>query len=108
MGEHPPTSFTRSDKDILTSGLLPVMSVDASEKEIRYEICAIVNSCGIKKKLNLSVIAVNDFHFINMSGKHATVPHCKEGFKWDGRAVKELAGSGSIYVRLNKSSRPHR
>ena len=106
MGEHPPTSFTRSDKDILTSGLLPVMSVDASEKEIRNEICAIVNSCGIKEKLNLSVIAVNDFHFINMSGKHATVPHCKEGFEWDGRAVKELAGSGSIYVRLNKSFRP--
>ena len=104
MGEHPPTSFTRSDKDILTSGLLPVMSVDATEEEIRNEICAIVNSCRTTDKLNLSVIAVNDFHFINMSGKHATVPHCKEGFQWNGRAVKELAGSGSIYVRLNNTS----
>ena len=106
MGEHPPTSFTRSDKDILTSGLLPVLSVDATEEEIRNEICAIVNSCKTKDKLNLSVIAVNDFHFINMSGKHATVPHCKEGFEWNGRAVKELAGSGSVYVRLTKTSRP--
>ena len=45
MGEHAPTSFTRSDKDILTSGLLPVMSVDATEEEICHEICAIMNSC---------------------------------------------------------------
>ena len=106
MGEHPPTSFTRSDKDILTSGLLPVLSVDATEEEIRNEICAILNSCKTKDKLNLSVIAVNDFHFINMSGKHATVPHCKEGFEWNGRAIKELAGSGSVYVHLTKTSRP--
>lgn len=30
---------------------------------------------------------------IIMSGKHASVPQCKEGFEWDGRAVKELAGA---------------
>ena len=35
-----------------------------------------------------------------MSGKQASVPKCKQGFVWDGRAVKELAGSGCLYVRF--------
>ena len=35
-----------------------------------------------------------------MSGKKASVPQYKDGFEWDGRAVKELCGSGSIYVRI--------
>ena len=39
-----------------------------------------------------------------MSGKRASIPHCKEGFEWNGRAVKELAGAGSIYVRLKRPS----
>ena len=50
-----------------------------------------------------SIITPNDFEFINMSGKNASVLLCKEGFEWNGQAVKELAGSGSIYVRLKKS-----
>ena len=39
-----------------------------------------------------------------MSGKRASIPHCKEGFEWNGQAVKELAGAGSIYVRLKSPS----
>jgi len=38
-----------------------------------------------------------------MSGKQASVPRCKQGFEWNGRAVKELAGSGAVYIRLVKS-----
>ena len=40
------------------------------------------------------------FEFIDMSGKQASVPQCKTGFSWDGCAVRELAGSGCLYVRL--------
>ena len=51
-----------------------------------------------------------DFNLFNEAyasiacGKQASVPQCKNGFKWNGRAVKELAGSGSVYVRLIKDS----
>ena len=47
-------------------------------------------------------ISPTDFEFINMSGKQASVSCCKDNFEWDGRAVRELSGSGSIYVRLTK------
>ena len=30
------------------------------------------------------------------------MPQYKNGFKWNGHSVKELAGSGSIYIRLIK------
>ena len=101
MGVNAPTSFTRSDKDVYTSGLLPLVSIDATEEEIRQEICAVINNCSNPE---LSEIAPNDFEYINMSGKRASIPHCKEGFEWNGRAVKELAGAGSIYVRLKSPS----
>ena len=101
MGVNAPESFTRSDKDVCTSGLLPLVSVDASEEEIRQEICAVINNCANPE---LSEIAPDDFEYINMSGKRASIPHCKEGFEWNGRAVKELAGAGSIYVHLKRPS----
>ena len=102
MGVNAPESFTRSDKDVCTSGLLPLVSTDATEEEIRQEICAVINNCSNPE---LSEIAPNDFEYINMSGKRASIPHCKEGFEWNGRAVKELAGAGSIYVRLKSPSK---
>ena len=40
---------------------------------------------------NLSEIGLNNFQFISMSGKQASVSHCiRKGFKWNGQAVKEL------------------
>ena len=41
-------------------------------------------------------ISYDDLECINMSGKQASVPQYKDGLQWDGRAVKELAGSGCI------------
>ena len=49
-----------------------------------------------------SSIEPEDFEFMSMNGKHAAIPQCKNEFKWNGRSVKELAGSGSIYIRLIK------
>ena len=98
MGSKPPGTFTRSDNLIVARGLLPSLPVHISETELRSEICNIIksNSSG-------PGVSPNDFEFINMSGKQASVPQCKEGFEWDGRSVKELAGSGCVYVRLTKS-----
>lgn len=92
-----PKTFTRSDRLICVRGLLPPISVEAPESEVRQEICEVIQSVS-----DLSGVSADDFEFINMSGKQASVPHCKEGFQWNGRALKELAGSGSVYVRLLK------
>ena len=97
MGPDAPDKFTRSDKNICLNGLLPPISVEASESEIREEICALIHSGYCSTHMEISP---TDFEFINMSGKQASVACCKENFEWNGRAVRELSGSGSIYVRL--------
>ena len=76
MGSNAPENFTRSDKDIVTRGLLPQISVTAKESDVQNEICQVVNSCVIP---DLSEFGPADFHFINMAGKQASVPRCKQG-----------------------------
>ena len=100
MGPDAPNKFTRSDKNICLKGLLPPISIEASESEIRKEICALIHSGYCSTHMEISP---TDFEFINMSGKQASVACCKENFECNGRAVRELSGSGSIYVRLTKS-----
>ena len=99
MGPDAPNVFTRTDKKICVRGLLPANPVDASESEVRNEICDVVCTCSFP---DLTECTPNDFEFIDMSGKQARVPQCKAGFEWGGRALKELAGSGCVYVRLTK------
>ena len=90
MGPDAPKVFTRTDKRICMRGLLPQISVHASESEVRDEICDVLRTCSP----DLSECIPSDFEFIEMSGKQARVPQCKAGFEWEGRAVKELSGSG--------------
>ena len=74
-----------------------------SKKIFRKEICEVIHSCSSH---DLSNIDPQDFEF--MTGKHAGIPQCKNGFQWNGRAVKELVGAGSIYIRLLKDcANPH-
>ncbi len=73
----------------------PSLPIDASEKDIRGEICDVIKSTDEFKD-----VTPEDFEFRNMCGKQGTIPQCKEGFEWNGRSVKELAGSGSVSVRL--------
>ena len=87
-------SFT-ADRNIVVRGLLPPILVDASETDVRHGICEVIRSCS-----DFDNCGPNDFQFIDMNGKQASVPKCKSGFVWDGRAVKELIGCGSLYVRL--------
>ena len=103
MGPDAPKVFTRTDKKICTRGLLPPILVDSSEDEVRNEICDVIRTCSIP---DLSECTPSDFEFIDMSGKQARVPQCKIGFEWDGRAVKELAGTGCVYIRLTRNINP--
>ena len=102
MGSKSPNAFTRAEKFISVRGLLPSLPVDSSECEIRSEICEVIKS---NSSTDDPEVGPDDFEFINVTGKQASIPHCKEGFEWDGRSVKELAGSGSVYVRLTKRMR---
>ena len=95
MGPDASDSFTRADKNIVVRGLLPPILVDASETDVRDEICEVIRSCS-----DFDNCGPNDYQFIDMNGKQASVPKCKSGIVWDGRAVKELVGCGSLYVRL--------
>ena len=78
-------------------GLLPDISVDASEEEVRKDVRDVIRSCS---QYDVSFCGLYDFEFIDMSGKHASVPNVKAGLKFTGKAVKNLAGSGCVYVRM--------
>lgn len=97
MGSDAPTHFTRKDSNIVMRGLLPDISVDASEDDVRKEICEVIRGCN---EHDACLCTPQDFEFINMSGKHASIPNVKSGYEFTGKAVKNLAGSGCVYVRM--------
>ena len=49
---------------------------------------------------SLSGCLLSDFEYLEATGKNLCVPAQQSDFEWTGRAVKELAGSGAVYVRL--------
>ena len=75
MGKDAPDSFTRADRKIAMRGLLPPIPVEAPEAEVRREICDVIRASS-----DFDECGPNDFQFIDMSGKQATVPKCKQGF----------------------------
>lgn len=97
MGSEAPSHFTRKDSYILMRGLLPDMSLEADEKTVRQEIADIINH---SKSFGDVSCSPYDFEFIDVNGKHATIPNVKEGLEFTGKAVKNLAGSGSVHVRM--------
>ena len=99
MGPESPSQFTRKEQNVVMRGLLAEISLEATESEIREEICAVIRSCG---EHNLSDCTSEDFEFIDMSGKCASVPNCRRGFQFDGQGIKQLSGAGSLYVRLTR------
>ncbi len=55
-----PKYFTRSEKLVLVTGLLPSWPIDATEKDIRGEICDVIKSTDEFKD-----VTPEDFEFIN-------------------------------------------
>ena len=94
MGEQAPSSFTLKEDIIQLRGMLPEMDYGSSETKVRTIISATLQS-GLKKSIGLF-----DFEFLEAAGKQLCVPAHTSELEWTGRAVKELAGSGSIYVRI--------
>ena len=96
-----PKSFTRKDKDIIARGFVSDICVNATEEEVREEICAVLVNSELPQ-----LVTPNTFEFIDVNGKIAFVPSIKEGFEFNGRIVKQLAGVGSLYIRLLQNSDP--
>ena len=99
MGEGSPQSFTRKECFILFRALLPEIELDDSEEKIREVITSVIR-CN--KQFNMSCFLESDFEFIDVNGKQASVPTCQESQQFNGRTVKQMAGTGAIYVRLLK------
>ncbi len=85
--------FARTNSNIVISGLLPELSLSASEDEVSAEIVAFIQNSS-SNEYNVS----SDFEFIQVSGKVGQVAQARKGFEWS--AVRNLAGQGSIYIRL--------
>ena len=97
MGRNPPAQFTRKDKHIVMRGLLPDISVQASEEQVRKQIRDVIKSSS---EHHASLCTEDDFEFIDMNGKNGSVPNVKSGHTFTGKAIKNLAGTGCVYVRM--------
>ena len=96
MGEKAPKQFTLKDSVIALRGVLPEIDVEARELDIRRVIADMIISGG-EEFLSCSRYS---FEFIEANGKSLYVPAKPTGFEWSGKAVKNLAGNGQVYVRL--------
>ena len=70
-----------------------------SENDIRKDILDILYN---NKEFELQSYTCNDFEFIDVNGKVANVLTCKTGQEINGRCLKQIAGLGSVYIRLTK------
>ena len=67
-----------------------------SELEVRSEISSVIVNFGEE----MGSCSRYSFEFIEATGKNLCVPAKPNGLEWCGEAVKNLARSGQVYVRL--------
>lgn len=96
MGPVAPQAFGLKESYILMRGMLPEIEVSASESEVRLYIRDTIRDSD----KTLAACLSTDFEFMEASGKCIFVPAHQADFEWTGKAVKQLAGAGAIYVRL--------
>ena len=96
MGESAPKQFTLKDNIVALRGLLPEIDVQASELEVRSSIASVIVNFGEE----MGACTRHSFEFIEANGKSLCVPAKPRGFEWTGKAIKQLAGTGQVYVRL--------
>lgn len=80
---------------VLIRGMLPDISLTASEKEIRSHICDVIASDKL-----YACCTENSFEFLEANGRNVCVPAKPSNFTWNGKAVKSLSGTGAVYVRF--------
>ena len=95
MGENPPKSFGLKESYITMRGMLPDISLTATEKEIRSHIREVIAS-----DRSYICCTENDFEFLEANGRNVCVPAKPANFTWNGKAVKSLSGTGAVYVRF--------
>lgn len=96
MGEDPPRKFALKESYVVMRGILPELQFCAEESVVRRCVVEAIKH----SERSLADLAPNEFEFLEACGKSLCVPACNPGFMWTGRAVKELAGTGAIYLRL--------
>lgn len=77
-------------------GVLPEIDIEASELDVCKVISGVITNFG-EEFISCSRYS---FEFIEANGKSLYVPAKPAGFQWSGKAVKNLAGNGQVYVRL--------
>lgn len=96
MGPKAPRSFGLKESYVLMRGMLPEIEVCAGEEEVRETIMHTMKD----SEKSLAAFDHSQFQLMEANGKTLCVPAQHAGFEWTGRAVKELSGSGAVYVRL--------
>lgn len=67
--------------------------MQASKLEVHSDIAKVIVNSGE----DVGSCSQYSFEIIEASGKSLCVPR---GFEWTGKAIKNLAGSGQVYIRL--------
>lgn len=98
MGPTPPRVFLNVPKNVAITGMLPPLTTATPEGVIRCEIADLIKAEGGA----YGQCQPGDFEFVRVSRTTAQLPTVKEGYCWDGSAIKNLARQGSVYVRLTK------
>lgn len=98
MGLDVPRRFALKESFVLMRGILPEIEVSAEESVVRNSVTEAIKHC----ERTLASLGPAGFEFLEASGKCLCIPAHNPGLKWTGRAVKELAGTGAVYVRLTE------
>ena len=96
MGPDAPRKFALKESYVVMRGILPEVLVSAEESVVRRCLTEAVKHSD----RTLSNLEPSQFEFLEACGKCLCTPGHNPGFMWTGRAVKELAGTGAIYLRL--------
>lgn len=91
-----PRSFAVKEIHVWVRGILPEIELTATEKEVRKVVGEVISNSD-------SILGPNSFEFMEASGKCLCIPAQKTNFPWTGRAVKQLAGTGAVYIRLTEA-----
>ena len=100
MGPNAPRSFAMKELYVWIRGILPEIELSATEEEVRGTIADVINNRDV-------IIGTKDFEFMEASSKCLCVPAQRTSFQCTGRAVKQLAGAGAVYVRLTVERPDH-
>ena len=93
MGPRAPRNFALKEAHVWMRGILPEIAITATEEQVRCCISDTLRSYD-------ESLGADTFQFLEATGKCLCVPAQQASLEWTGRAVKQLAGAGAVYIRL--------